>query len=240
MQDAKKFLLVESSDLNKLLRENQLKERLQPLPTRELHQLDSDMLKIVNDPTLSQEEKVKRYNSILTEFQSVSHYDNPPKTSNSETKNSDVKESSPDPILGIPKIYKRKAENLMTYLKHANMLNISDKGELIIKDEKIDKSNVTDILNKAVNPKATVKNPIGWNQFQSLLEENNVPQSMVSSDISIKKEDSKQGVQSNSTHSRIPLRSKRKTVSKSVTNPLESWVTHDSISHGKKKKKNSN
>lgn len=243
MQDAKKFLLVESNDLNRLFRENLTKERLQPLPTRELHQLDSAMLDIVNTPSMSQEEKVKKYNSILTEFQSVAHYNNPPRIQDSKVVDKPSPEAKPptlDPILGVPTLYKRKAENLMTFLKQKNQLSVSDKGEVIIKDEKIDKSNVTDILNKAVNPKSNLKQPTGWTKFQELMEENNVPKSMVSSTLTLRKEHSKRDKQPDLNHSGVVSRSKRIAPAKRDANPLENWTSHDSSNnHGQKKKKKS-
>ena len=80
MSGAKKFLLIDSSNVDRvagllrgktsesvITRESQAK-RLEPLVTKEIRRLDNEMLNIINDATLTEQEKVSRYNEALADF----------------------------------------------------------------------------------------------------------------------------------------------------------------------------
>lgn len=65
MSEAKKYLLVNPSNLDQLESLFYNKKRIEPLATRELYQLDKQMLEIIDNKTISEEEKVSKYNSII-------------------------------------------------------------------------------------------------------------------------------------------------------------------------------
>ena len=49
-----------------------------------------------------------------------------------------------------------------------------------IDGSKLDNSNISDLLNGAVNSKVDLDNVPGWREFASLLHNSNVPKSMLS------------------------------------------------------------
>ena len=67
----------------------------------------------------------------------------------------------------------------MSLLDASNDIKVFDNGEIAIKSEKIPNSNISDLLNKAINPYHKVDQLAGWEKFQSLLKETNVPRSLV-------------------------------------------------------------
>lgn len=228
MQDSQKFLLLEAKDVDKLLREKTTTERLQPLQTRELHKLDRSMLEVLNDSSLSEHDKVKKYNSILTEFQSVIDYKPRSAVLNNQPRKEDKKQYNS--TLGIPIQFKKRAQSLLSYLTDRGDLTLSDNGEVYIKGSYKRGSNITDILNKAVNPKSKLTNPIGWEDFTKLLQENNVPQSLLAAKVQ-KEETSYPTAQS-------PQKAEKKRSSRipRPNNELQNWITHDSPNASKKKR----
>lgn len=159
-------------------------QRLEPLRTKEIRGLDTQMQEIVNDQSLSEREKVLRYNSTLTEFQNLSKektvaFREPTKKVNIPTVSDD---NTYDELAGVPKIYHSKAKTLLKILKPQD-LQISKNGEVTIGKEKISGSNISDFLNKTVNPNARSHSPAGWTRFQSLLKDSNVPQMLMSKKV---------------------------------------------------------
>lgn len=226
MPEAQKFLLLDSRDADRMFKNKAHDERLEPLQKRELHGLDRLMLDIVNDTTLSEEEKVKKYNSALTEFQAtVGYVPKPPGFP-------PQRESSPpryDSTLGIPITFQKKAKNLLSYLTKGGDFSISDKGEIMIKGSKKLGSNISDILNRAVNPKSKLTQPIAWAEFKKLLEEKNAPRSMLAVNVQ------------NSLQTPLPSHSPPKPRRQRNSPPkpagkLRDWTAHDSKDNGKKTK----
>lgn len=189
MTDAKKFLLLDPSNISKLaeLFPN-ANQRLQPLRAREIHELDRNMLNIINDQSLTDREKVAEYNSTLTEFQTMSKE----KTISSnqkptkELKGINISSNTVSPqheLIGIPKTYHNKAKNLLELLKSTHDVQISENGEVTIGRETIRGSNIADLLNKTVNPNAKIQSLAGWSRFQTVLKEGNIPQTLLNQKV---------------------------------------------------------
>ena len=119
LQNATKFYLVDPSQIKQgESDENEFKKRTKPLHSKELQSLDKRMLAIINDSTLSTDQKVNRYNSVLAQFQTASSTTQNPFSINftNTTPQSLAKEFIPtgnyDPLFGIPKQYKTKANRI--------------------------------------------------------------------------------------------------------------------------------
>lgn len=224
--EAKKFLLVDSSQL-KSNDKFSYQERTKPLPTKELQSLDVEMLKIVNDPNLSTDEKVQKYNTALTQFQKTISYTKPLTVIQKTADKSIVKQESQlsnasvyNPTKGISLPYQNKVSNLWSVLKNDGKLKVSRDGSVTIKDELIPGSNITDMLYKAVNPRIQARNVVGWTKFKDFLTETNVPTVMLATTSS----------------TMIPVRtlaSKKSIKSRARGKPyhnktnIDAWMAHD-------------
>lgn len=238
LKDAKKFFLIDPTNVNQLTNLIQSSNRLQPIQSSEIKRLDSSMLDILNNNNLTTTEKVEQYNKILVEFQNTTS--SKPQISD-ETKNTfktnqteNDKEDSYNYLLGIPTQYKTKADKLMSMLINSNKIKISKTGSVTINGESIPGSNITDLVNKAVNSRVTFPHLPGWSNFEELIIEQNVPQSLLSVKVepSVKKADIKS----------VPKTSTSKPKNSQPHSPkivaLRKWLPHDHPpEHGKKKKK---
>ena len=195
--EVKKYLLVDSNNIDQLFSSFNKKARLEPIANRELKRLDQLMLEIVNNKEMSENEKVEEYNKRLTDFQNTLTNSHPPQVEPPNVKNKpnkvikkemeDIREQPEQPVsktlydatIGIDHRYKPRARKLLSLLSDLNILKYSDSGEVILHGEKITGSNVSDLLNRAVNPKANAKHLIGWEKFLSSLDDANVPQSIL-------------------------------------------------------------
>lgn len=247
MDHAKKFYLVDSSKhLHNDGYQFSSKERTQTLEQREIRNLDKRMLDVVNNANLSEEQKVSEYNKLLTEFQSArdlsSHGASKPfnqTRSNENQKNLSEPSSNHslnqyNPMLGITKPYQSKAGKLLELLNSTTRFNVAENGEMIIDKKRIPHSNISDALNKAVNPQNRLGVIPGWNEFASFLNDSNPPQTLVgnriqshiTSPVSLRTSSSRQ---SRSRNRRLQSRSKSR-----QTSLVDHWV---GLKNGKGKQK---
>lgn len=182
--EAKKFLLVDSSNINDLRRAidtTSQTNRALPQATRELNRLDQRMLELINDKSLSEEERVAKYNLTLAEFQQLkSVTTTPPRAALSVKDRADVRSKGYNPLVGIPPIYHKKAEQLLKLITGPGGLDLSDKGAIISQRAYDSSANITDLVNKAINPKFSNKRRVkNWDVFQQMLGELQVPRSLL-------------------------------------------------------------
>ena len=183
MTDLKKFLLVDANSLNQFSKLFDKKNtRLDPPVKRETNRLDSLMSEIVNNSALPENEKVALYNKTLSEFQNLRHVTQPSNTLSQQPldKKGDQTLNLEETLIPIPKQYKNKAKNLFRLLNNNSNLKVHLNGEVSIDGSKLDNSNISDLLNGAVNSKVDLDNVPGWREFASLLHNSNVPKSMLS------------------------------------------------------------
>jgi len=186
-EDAKKFLLIDASNIDQLMKHTKQNERLIPIEKRELKRIDKFMLDIINNSALTEDEKVMEYNKVLTEFQSLSNIrsmePSQTKTVQNEKQQVDKITSDYDATVGVQQRYKNKANNVMSLLKMSKQFDITNSGELIVNNEKINGSNISDLLNKAINPNHNVQDIPGWEEFQEILIKSNIPKSLLATNI---------------------------------------------------------
>lgn len=184
LHETKKFYLVDANELKNVNPPTitNFKERTKPLISKELEHLDRMMVTILNNETLSQENKVREYNKVLAKYQETRNNLN--QSPNLITNNVTLKRKF-NPLIGISKVFKNKASQLWSLLENNNNLQVKDNGEVVIKERRIPGSNLNDLINTAVNKKFKGNDLAGWSEFQKLLIDQNIPRSVISNEALI-------------------------------------------------------
>lgn len=189
MSEAKKFMLIEPDHVQAFskLVQRQLNSRDQLLPHKELSQLDKNMLEIINESNVSNSEKVRRYNQALAEYQSLNEMTARPVKRDTEDGQvkiaGETEETQPYSLIGIPKPYQIKAQNLLQALLDSTNITVNSKGEVSIDGSLIPGSNATDLVHGAVNQKFKRDKLKGWQRFKDLFQRANVPRSMLGNHV---------------------------------------------------------
>ena len=243
--DIKKFYLIDSSQLAD---SNIVKQRLTPMVNREKKRLDLLMLEVLNNDTLSEDEKVREYNRILMQFQSLEKQ-SPTNTSYPSStirpQSHDQQEKSAyDPLIAVTKQYRNQADSLLSLLKKSNNFSIAGTGEVIINDEKLEGSNISDMLNKAVNPKSKLTDIPGWNKFYDFMRDQNLPKSLVSIEVAEAIKDDPKATVGHKSQSSLTSDSKTVSTPKRHSStalidptPIKNWINYQSPDGKAKKQK---
>jgi len=86
----------------------------------------------------------------------------------------------------ISSVHRHRAKRILDYLKRDTSFKIGDEGEIIYKQQKIDKSHVGDLLNDVLQKKSTEVGPLGWQEFASTLKSLRVPKDLISNPARVK------------------------------------------------------
>lgn len=186
LENTSKFLLIDATDLKNGEMFDQLerkkdnnshsyKERSKPLISRELSEIDQMMAEIVNNNSLNKDEKVEQYNNALTKYQSMKST----LLTNTSKLNKVNKVTPYKALVGIPEKFKKKANELLNLLQDTPELSVENNGEVLINNNTIPESNISDLLNRAVNPMVKERPIPGWNEFYKLLIKLNIPRSLI-------------------------------------------------------------
>ena len=82
-------------------------------------------------------------------------------------------------LRSIPKTMKKRAEALLAHLKEReDVITWDDMGQVLLNGVLIPKSNITDLVSDAMRPRKHF-NPVGVQEFYSVLNEINVPKDLV-------------------------------------------------------------
>ena len=86
-----------------------------------------------------------------------------------------IKEDLKDRLISAtPKVYQSRASSLFQFI--GNKVNVNEKGEMLRNDGSIiDGSNIGDLIQHAVRDRRRNIIPPGWEQFMTVLRDNNVP-----------------------------------------------------------------
>ena len=80
--------------------------------------------------------------------------------------------------VSIPKPYQNRAQALFRSIE--SFLRFNDRGEILDKDNNvIENSRVEDLIQHAVRDRRRNMSPAGWKQFVELLQEHNIPKSIL-------------------------------------------------------------
>ena len=188
MSEAKKFYLLDASQVK--LPETKSSEnttstveRTKPIKKREGENLDSIMYNIANDSSLTDDQKVDKYNQALTAFQSYKKTIPQKQLVTPHPADRDMQTSQRpdeyDPMITIGKTFQGKAQKVLKLLQKDGKFGVSNKGELIVNGQTLPMTNISDLLHASVNKKAYSDELTGMREFQDLLTQANVPKSLI-------------------------------------------------------------
>ncbi len=153
-----------------------------------LTDLDSRMKAILQDSSLSVEEKVIRYNSVLDQYllfsdkfhnreQRMTNFF--PYMEEEEPLRHDTNNANKHIIASLPPSYQKNAEILIKYLQDAGT-TWNEEGTVIDNGQEIHGTNISDLIHYVLrHRKRNVPLPSGISNFEKLLESTNLPQSIV-------------------------------------------------------------
>ena len=163
-------------------------------------QLDSSMRSILNDNNLNVYEKIDRYKDLLQQYlkrveqirkkdEYSQKIDNtPPSQLDTKEESNFEKEISSDKrqrfeeriLQSLPQSFRDKGKIMLSHIKDASDIKWNDRGEIIIKHNKIPNSNISDLMHEAIRPrKKRTTTPIGWKNFKTELQTSNVPVDLI-------------------------------------------------------------
>lgn len=152
MEHAKKYILVNP-------------EMYKPtMPEKSLSQLDREIQATLNGG-LPDDEKAKLYTLTLKKYKMHDGSTKPKPKIDLETELADT----------LPSSHQYKVKKLLRLVKDNPDIDWSDKGELIYKQSLVPQSHVTDLFGDALAAKRPVEGPIGWEEFDEVLESSKVP-----------------------------------------------------------------
>jgi hypothetical protein len=77
----------------------------------------------------------------------------------------------------LPKIHQAKASGLKQYLENCESIEWGENGEVSLHGFPVQNSHISDLISHLIKP--TGRNPVGWDQFVSLLSRVNIPLSLI-------------------------------------------------------------
>ncbi|GBM28474.1 hypothetical protein AVEN_254674-1 [Araneus ventricosus] len=178
MEHAKKFALIPEHLVSK-----------HTVSDKQLNDLDKSMLNILNS-SLEEHEKVKQYHALLQKKMNIEEYNLPwkPPEETAPLNNIEVESMLPrkeDPydrvvLNSVPQGMKNEASKAMDFIKeHSNILKWNDKGEILIGNELISKTNIADLFNIIFTHNKKKTNVAGIQEFLAALNLMNMPKHYV-------------------------------------------------------------
>ncbi|GFR69128.1 integrase core domain-containing protein [Elysia marginata] len=149
--------------------------------------LDKEMRGILEKEGISDYDKALKYRSALTRYINlVDNYKHQPigrvELTEEKVRPQEGKEViSSEVIETLPKPLKKKGELLLKRLRNNSDLDWNGRGEIKYKSEWIRGSNLTDLVSEALRykPREDKAFPKGWEQFQDLLVNENIPRKLL-------------------------------------------------------------
>ncbi|GBO03034.1 hypothetical protein AVEN_255417-1 [Araneus ventricosus] len=156
---------------------------------KQLNDLDKSMLNILNS-SLEEHEKVKQYYALLQKKMNIEEYNLPwkPPEEPAPLNNIEVepmlprKEDSYGHVVSnsVPQGMKNEASKALDFIKeHSNILKWNDKGEILIGNELIPKTNIADLFNIIFTHNKKKTNVAGIQEFLAVLNLMNMPKHYV-------------------------------------------------------------
>ena len=169
MDYARKVALVPQQLLSTLMAQQQFNPAL-----GQLNNMDYKMQNVLQSSDLPSDIKHKQYNQMMHQYQAMKDHEL------SKPLSVDVKSMSEDDIItGMPKPFRNKAKLLLNHVKRAPNIDIDESGHVVINGQKIQDSNITDLIFEFSKPVRRGEPPTGWRQFGQALRETNVPREAI-------------------------------------------------------------
>ena len=152
--------------------------------------LDNKMKAILSNTSLSVEEKVNRYNSVLEDYLLFAdkYYERkasqvPNKMVTYDESDEDEDEVNPTPsdnvrdrlLSTLPHLYKKHGENILDHLQHHG-IKWDASGTVFNKGVEVKGSNIIDLMHYVLRRRRkNIKQPIALQEFQAILKSTDLP-----------------------------------------------------------------
>lgn len=164
-----KLYLVPEDVINSWRSEQREKTVDRPVSTVASH-IDSKMDSILKE-NISDYDKEKLYSQELEKYRTLRNQSVKPTLPTASR--------SPLSLTSIPKMYHRKAEGLLDYLRSTKDISWDERGQLQIGHHKVDRSHILDLIHDAIRFRKTSKRPKGWRELSAYLQQRNIPRELV-------------------------------------------------------------
>lgn len=170
MEHAKKFALIPEHLMSKHI-----------VSEKQLSELDKSMMHILKS-SLEEHEKVRQYYNLLQKKMNMEEY-NPPwkppqETSEDKQPTEEMKEDPYEVVIlnSVPYPMKKEALKALDIIKaHSDTLKWNDKGEILVKNELISKTNIADLFNIIFTHNKKKTHVTGIQEFLEALNSMNMP-----------------------------------------------------------------
>jgi hypothetical protein len=156
MENAKKLLLVDPARAAELYRPT--------ITDKKLGALDQQVSDVLSS-NMPDDQKAKRYCTILKAFRDIENRDIPKYDSDSTILNS------------VPSNIRPKAKRLLKHIKPFARWN--DEGEIAGRDSLVPYSSLSDLLTETVTEQGAAKQPKGWREFADVLKTARTPRDLI-------------------------------------------------------------
>jgi len=186
MEHAKKMVIISQDALQKINNQG-----AQPAKVKDTaSELDSEMLRLLNDKTLSDQDKWNQYQQVLQRFLHFSAENRKPlhlplvDIPGEGTPRRNNALGVEEIIDTFPKTYKQDARNLLRVLqRRVDLFDWDNDGLIYISGERVPNSNVTDVLHDVIRARKSTQ-PTGWHQFMHVLKQINMPHEFITNPFS--------------------------------------------------------
>ncbi len=157
------------------------------LKSEKILNLDADIKQILDTTSLNAHDKALAYEQALHKYLSrVGSMNTPNTLTKPQTPISPVssdtekmKQLENRIVESLPKTLQKKGEILLRYIEDVPDLNWNDKGELIIKDQVVNGSHVSDLVHEILRSRKLGVEPKGWSEFSDALKKSNIPRDLI-------------------------------------------------------------
>ena len=185
---AKKMILIDPSRM--MLKNSPVPDAL----SESVLSVDDDIRRILDSTGISQHDKAIAYQQALhhylTKVDQVNTRDSKPRVPIKEAANErgNTQEVVLDDKLrhlekrvveSVPKTLQKKASLLLEHLKETSNLTWNERGEIALKGQTVEGSNVADLVNETLRARKLSDEPIGWKAFAQALTESNAPLELI-------------------------------------------------------------
>jgi len=181
MQHTRKMVMVPEDAYTNLL--SQQKQLYSPV-VNQLSNLDQELQAVMADPNMSSDAKYHKYMNVFGRYQTLRNQQFKP-TAIPAIQQQQQLETTPltlsidserGLIDGLPLTVRRKGKLLLDHIKRIpEQFQFKKSGEIVIDGTPIPGSSVTDLVHFATRTRPSVKPPVGFDEFEQLLNETNVP-----------------------------------------------------------------
>ena len=205
MEHAKKMVLVDPRMLESMQAPKDTTTYKQPesvVIDMTVRSLQEGMQKLLNNPTVSDEEKAKLYGHYLQEYLTMKNKQTQVYRSAAAPQPSPTPAPAPgaspagptasgaaaapgvddaierEILLSVPKTMQKQASMLVERIKQDPRLDWNKRGELVVQGASVPNTNVVDLVNDVLRKRKGF-DPVGWEIFARQLRRSNIPQDIV-------------------------------------------------------------